>query len=114
MQEENKELEDKKNAQPAPSDLSNIWRELLGMQFDDAITQVTPGEAQKTPDEVVIPSFDSDPWSALEHANGVEIIDLQKVKLHVSDQDVEQMLQVMQEQSAQRPKDESGSQANNQ
>ena len=114
MQEENKKPKNKKDSLPALSDLSSIWQELLGIQPADATAQITPDEVQKTPDEVVIPSFDSDPWSALLHASGVEVIDLQKVNLHVSDQDVEQMLEIMQEQPVQRPKDEPGSPSNKQ
>ena len=114
MQEENKESKDKKDSTPALSDLSSIWQELLGIQSSDVATQITPDEVPKNPDEVVIPSFDSDPWSALLHASGVEVIDLQKVNLHVSDQDVEQMLEIMQEQPAQRPEDQPGSPLNKQ
>lgn len=114
MQEENKKPKNKKDSTPALSDLSSIWQELLGIQPGDATAQITSDEVPKNPDEAIIPSFDSDPWSALLHASGVEVIDLQKVNLNVSDQDVEQMLEIMQEQPAQRPEDQPGSPLNKQ
>jgi hypothetical protein len=80
---------------PAQAELSEIWLELLGAR----------GEQEgKQAGEITIPTLESDPWSALLQAKGVEIVDLQKLHLHMSDQDVEQMLQIMQEQSAPRPK----------
>ena len=50
-----------------------------------------------------MPSVDVDPWQALTHAKGVEMVDLQQLHLHISDQDVEQVLQVMEEASSPGP-----------
>ncbi|GAC1390955.1 MAG: hypothetical protein NVS4B11_18360 [Ktedonobacteraceae bacterium] len=75
----------------AQMELSSAWLELLGQQTDDT----TPFASNST-----IPALESDPWRSLLHVNGVEIVDLQKVHLPMNDQDVEQMLQLMQEQSA--------------
>jgi hypothetical protein len=90
MQEEKK---DNISAQP---ELSKIWSELLGYRTIDAGTQLMPAET-------MIPTVHADPWYALLHLKGVEIIDLQHLRLHISDQDVERLLQVMQEHSSQNP-----------
>jgi hypothetical protein len=49
------------------------------------------------------PTLESDPWSALLHAKGIEVVDLQQIRLHMSDQDMEQILHIMQESSSQNP-----------
>lgn len=72
------------------SQLSEIWQELLGSRLGE--------QAQTSSSEATIPVLASDPWSALLHAKGVEMVDLHEVHLHMSDQDVEQALQIMQEQ----------------
>jgi hypothetical protein len=69
--------------------LSEIWRQLLGERPLDA-------EALRE----LIPTIESDPWSALLQAKGVEMVDLEQLHLHISDQDVERVLQLMQEQPA--------------
>ncbi len=51
--------------------------------------------------EATLPTLEVDPWSALLHAQGVEVVDLQHIHLSISDQEVEQMLQIMQEQPEQ-------------
>jgi hypothetical protein len=89
MQQENK---DTRHLIQSP--LSDVWQELLGGQPAEV-------KASQTPAETIIPTLESDPWSALLQANGIEIVDLQQLHLHMSDQDVEQILQIMQEQSAQ-------------
>jgi hypothetical protein len=85
-----------KDQAPAQPDLSETWRELLGNSSADAHAGVTPGET-------AAPTLESDPWSALLHAKGTEVIDLQQIHLPVSDQDMERLLQIMQEQPAQEP-----------
>lgn len=87
--------------------LSAIWHELLGTrpssppkeQQVDALAQASP--------ENGIPTLESDPWSTLIQAKGVEVVDLHKARLSISAQEVEQMLQVMREQSTQQ--DDEGS-----
>jgi len=91
MQQGNKKPEDNQETLPGQSELSAIWQELLGIQPDTNTVQ--PGELPPSP-------LESDPWSELLHAKGIEVIDLQQMHLHMSDQDVEEILQVMQEQPA--------------
>ena len=85
--------EEKKDNISAQLELSTIWQELLGHHAIDARTQAVPAEATAS-------AVHADPWYALLHVKGVEIIDLQRLSLHISDQDVERLLQVMQEQSS--------------
>lgn len=99
MQQENKKPEDNQEVVPGQPELSAIWQELLGIQ---------PGTNNALAGELPLSPLESDPWSELLHAKGVEVIDLQQLHLHMSDQDVEQVLQVMQEQPA-PPEDQPGS-----
>lgn len=73
------------------STLSEIWQQLLGNRPLDAATLAALRES--------IPTIASDPWSALLQAKGIEMVDLEQVHLQISDQDMEQMLQLMQEQA---------------
>lgn len=88
--DENKQQEPK--ATPATS-LSDIWQQLLGERQFDAEALAALRES--------IPTIASDPWSELLQAKGVEMVDLTQLHLHMSEQDVEQLLQLMQEQVAQ-------------
>jgi hypothetical protein len=74
---------------PEP-ELSAVWQELLGQR---------PGSVARpsTLDETVIPTLKSDPWRALLQAKGIEVVDLQQLHLHMSDQDLEQILRLIQE-----------------
>ena len=83
-----KENEDMRHFVQAP--MSDIWRELLGSS-SSKIETITPDEE--------VPLLRSDPWSELLQTGGIEIINVQQVHLHMSDRDVEQALQVMQEDS---------------
>jgi hypothetical protein len=85
--------EEKKDNISVQLELSTIWQELLGHHAIDASTQAVSAEA-------VTPAIQADPWYALLHIKGVEIIDLQRLSLHISDQDVDRLLQVIQEQSS--------------
>ena len=69
-------------------ELSYVWRELLGSRAYEKPIAAVPGDAP-------IPTLDADPWSALLQAHGVEGVDLQHIHLHISDQEVERLLQVM-------------------
>ncbi|GHO89614.1 hypothetical protein [Dictyobacter formicarum] len=108
-------MKDKKNRpqqdQNAPdglqTELSAAWQELLGRQAPGASKPGSGADEQLDKDQGVIPTLESDPWSTLIQAKGVEIVDLHKTRLQISDQEVEQMLEVMQEQSAQQ--DDEGS-----
>jgi predicted nucleic acid-binding Zn ribbon protein len=77
------------------AELSAVWQELLGRQSGKA---ATPASSQE---EVAIPTLESDPWSRLLHAKGIEIVDLEQLHLHMSEQDVEHLLEIMREQPAQ-------------
>lgn len=80
-------------------ELSEAWRALLGLSGDmqhapqaDPATQVQP--------------LASDPWSHLVHIQGMQPVDLQKVRLHAlrpltHDDDVEHALDLMQEANGQ-------------
>ncbi|HCI79874.1 MAG TPA: hypothetical protein DHW02_09295, partial [Ktedonobacter sp.] len=70
---------------PTQVELSTIWLELLGQQ-----TQASVGEEN-------IPMLESDPWSHLLHEQGATVLDLQHGSLHMSDLEVEQLLQQLQE-----------------
>ena len=84
-------------------DLSPVWQELLGGQLNqpgqpEATDQATSEKEEET---TTIPTLESDPWSRLLHAKGIEMVDLEQLHLHMSEQDVEAMLAIMREQSAQ-------------
>lgn len=89
-------MQGKKQDQFDESGLSDVWRELLG-------TRATQPEAQQAPPEAAIPTLDNDPWRELLQTNGTEIVDLQELDLHMSDQDVERVLQVIQDPPAPKP-----------
>jgi hypothetical protein len=89
MQQEDKDIQ---RLIQAP--MSDIWRELLGNSHAQSETTCTDGEA-------AVPMLKSDPWGELLQSRGVEMIDLQQLHLHMSDQDVELALQIMQEQPLQ-------------
>jgi hypothetical protein len=98
---------EKKQLSSNNMELSNIWQELLGEQPLDADNSPAASEStsveevEQIPEAatptVVIPTLPSDPWSELVQARGTEMIDLSQLQLHMSDQDVEQILQLMQE-----------------
>ena len=83
-----------KSVEPTPDELSDTWQKLLGTH---------PAAIEANPDTVVIPtSLADDPWSELLQAQGARIVDLQHVRLRevgisLSELEVEQALQVMQE-----------------
>lgn len=90
------------------SDLSPVWQELLGGQPDqpgqpEATDQATSEKEEET---TTIPTLESDPWSRLLHAKGIEMVDLEQLHLHMSEQDVEEMLAIMREQSNQASDDQ--------
>ena len=79
------------------ANLSEAWRALLGSQAGTASQENTQADSATQ-----IQPQASDPWNALLHAQGMEIVDLQKIRLHelhpaTSDDDVEHALDIMQE-----------------
>jgi hypothetical protein len=93
MSEEHKAKESPESAQQR-AELSPILRELLGLEG--------AAEGQTLPlDEEKIPTLASDPWGSLTHEQGMEIVDLQRLRIQMSEKDVEQVLDVMKEQPPQ-------------
>ncbi len=90
MQEEQN---DTLRAQP---EVSEPWQPLSRDHPASSPMPVAPAESARS-------SVDVDPWQALIHAKGIEVVDLQQLHLHISDQDVEQVLQVMEETSPPEP-----------
>lgn len=98
---------EKETFSSANTELSDIWQELLGghplqTQHADASDNTKkvakPGLTQESEAHLeAIPTLPSDPWSALVQARGTEMVDLKQLHLHMSDQDVEQALRLMQE-----------------
>jgi hypothetical protein len=99
--------EEHKDQAPAQSELSETWQELLGNRSANTHSGITAGDS-------TLPALESDPWSALLQAKGTEVIDLQKLHLPVSDQELERLLQIMQEQPAQKPSADEDSASNHQ
>jgi hypothetical protein len=86
-----KDREEKKRKH---AELSAVWQELLGRQSGEAAPSAS------SQGDAAIPTLESDPWSRLLHAKGIEIVDLEQLHLHMSEQDVEHLLEIMQEQPA--------------
>ncbi len=84
------EMRKKKYIPVAEESLSETWQELLGETPDKA-------QSSNSSTEEVRPILKADPWDALVQAKGTEVIDLQRVPLRISDQEVEHLLQHMQE-----------------
>jgi hypothetical protein len=77
--------------------LSETWRALLGLQPSDET-----GEQPQIDPSAQVQPLASDPWNDLQHASGMQPVDLQKVRLHelhesVNDDDVEHALNLMRE-----------------
>jgi len=77
--------------------LSETWRALLGLQGSD--------EPEENSSARVEP-LASDPWSHLQQAQGMQPVDLQKIRLHElhpadSDEDVEHALNIIREATGQ-------------
>jgi hypothetical protein len=95
MQNDDDELKDAKHCEENPAELSSVWQELLGLRRNDN------SRSAVDPDQQVIPMLEGDPWRKLVEAENSELVDLQQVHLPVSEGEVEQMLQLMQEQTTQ-------------
>jgi hypothetical protein len=109
MQSQNENGKQQPAAEPGHArnqELSEAWRVLLGAQPATA----TNDAAQVDPAAQVQPQT-SDPWNALLHVQGMETVDLQKVRLHelhpaASDEDIEHALNIMQEAAGQQASQE--------
>jgi hypothetical protein len=90
MYEENKGQSGSKKPESKQPELSDVWLELLGgKKASDVLPSTQENE---------MPVLSTDPWQELTQARGIEEMDLRRVDLQVSDQEVEQMLQIMEEQ----------------
>lgn len=79
--------------------LSEAWRALLGLQSSDR----PEGE-----DAAQVEPLASDPWNRLQQAQGMQPVDLQKIRLHdlhqaANDEDVEHALNIIREATGQLP-----------
>ncbi len=99
---------DRKNKKQEYGDLSPVWQELLGGQANQPEQPEETDLSEKEEGATAIPTLESDPWSRLLHAKGIEMVDLEQLHLHMSEQDVEEMLAIMREQSAQANDEQSG------
>ncbi|HET9919460.1 MAG TPA: hypothetical protein VFQ30_06440 [Ktedonobacteraceae bacterium] len=78
--------------------LSETWRELLGLSAETASGDMQQATSTSTGAE--IPALTNDPWLALLRMQGIEIIDLQRVRMPaLNDLEMDQALQLMQEQA---------------
>lgn len=91
--------------EPEP-ELSEVWRTLLGMQSTDMQAQAADHKGSEGDQQGLqgSPLPANDPWSHLVQTQGIQVVDLQQVRLHaahvpLSDIDVEKVLKMMQEQS---------------
>jgi hypothetical protein len=89
-------------------ELSDAWRQLLGME---AQASSLPTARQTAPNQPIVADAGSeegvlvlsnDPWTQLIRAQGIQVVDLQQAHLHsaqasVEDGDVEHALDIMQE-----------------
>jgi hypothetical protein len=102
-----KTQQDQKVLANQPEELSAIWQELLGHNPSSLAQEDSDDSNQVLSSEKGIPTLEYDPWSTLLQAKGVE--SLHEAHLQISPQEVEQMLQVMQEQSTQQDDENSSS-----
>jgi len=82
--------------------LRNPWRELLGVQHPQSQGENESKPAVQGDNQEASPLLANDPWNDLLRARGVEVVDLQRVRLHAiassqDNLDVEQALDIMQE-----------------
>jgi hypothetical protein len=89
------DYQEDKSIESSHDELSDIWQKLLGIH---------PTGKEANPDIILIPScLTDDPWSQLLQAQGARVVDLQHMhsqerQISLSDLEVEQALQIMQEQ----------------
>ena len=86
------------SVEPLLDELSDTWQKLLGIHPTGIEASLDPG--------VIASSLNDDPWRELLQAQGAKIVDLQHVRLQevgisLSELEVEQALQIMQEQPKQ-------------
>ena len=99
MQKQDNKPDGAKHCEGNQAELSNVWQELLGLRRDEN------SRSAVDPDQQAIPTLEGDPWQKLLEAENIELVDLQQVHIPVSEGEVEQMLELMQEQTTQGPND---------
>ena len=99
MQKRDKDPHMGQHSEAEQSELSDVWQELLGGHSNEQSIPTAPADPG-------VPTLDSDPWRTLLQGEDVEVVDLQRVHLKISAQEMERMLQVMQDQSAQDQDDQ--------
>ena len=95
MQREDNQQQKGQHQEENQTELSDVWQELLGLRPDENHVLRGSGFSQQA-----IPILESDPWTKLLEAENIELIDLQKMHLPISECEVEEVLQLMQEQTA--------------
>jgi hypothetical protein len=100
MQKKDDEQLKKQHQEGDQAELSNVWKELLGLRPGEDHVPTSSASFQQA-----IPLFEGDPWTRLLEAENIEMLDLQQAHLSISECEVEQMLQLMQEQTAQDQSD---------
>ena len=86
-------------------ELSEVWRQLLGMEAQASTFPASSDVAMvvvDTDSQEGVPVLSDDPWTHLLHAQGIQVVDLQQTHLHTAqtsaeDSDVEHALDIMQE-----------------
>src|ERR1700730_6050755 len=84
-------------------ELSEAWRQLLGMEagaMSLPASFVHASTSGRTQEETLL--LTSDPWASLVHAKGIQVVDLRQIQMHTAhpprnEQDVEQVLDIIQE-----------------
>jgi hypothetical protein len=84
------------------SQLTHPWRELLGIQHSQSQGEDESKAAVQGDDQEASPLLANDPWNDLLRTGGIEVVDLQRVRLHTisapqDNLDIEQALDIMQE-----------------
>ncbi len=104
QKQQSQEAQQEQPAMPAPEvettdveqdQLSEVWRELLGLHAQQKEQREASGEATSSE---TIPTLNVDPWRDLVRSQGIEEVDLQQLRLRFSDQEVETILQIIKDQ----------------
>jgi hypothetical protein len=86
-------------------ELSEVWRQLLGLEAQASPSPSLLGAAQaaEMDNQEGVPVLSHDPWNSLVHEQGIEVVDLQqghvyKAQTDDEESDVEHALDMMREQ----------------
>ena len=102
-QDENNKRDDIEKKVEQQLELSEAWRQLLGLEAQ-ASPLPPPGavKASGIDNAESVPVLSSDPWHHLIHEQGIQVVDLQQAHVHSAqttgeESDVEHALDMMQE-----------------